>query len=481
MTKRNTIGKPTKSRDADSRTRRLSKAERDRRNQRNLLYIVGIVTALIVTGILIALAYDYLYVPQQEVSTVNGVEIKTSDYRERVRAERWRLANEVRQIYNLTGSTNNSYAQQVLNQLSDPITVGSTVLEEMELEVLLKEEAKARGIVVDEAAVQARVDEYMQQFTGLSLTPTPTLTNTPELVPSVTPLISATASLTATSSPIPSETPLPTVSDCTEGDCATVTPLPSATITPTATATSDATATATNTPLAEKDVKATVERFESNFYTDGDDDGKASRDVLRDIFYMDALRQALREAITDEMIANGEIKTQQIAANTRHILIAAPSDTTVFDAAKCESEEWASYRQQALDAIELLNNGEPFATLAEAISDDTGSAIEGGNLGEVADIEGSNYVEPFKQAIIDGNVGEFIGPVCTQFGFHIIQILEKESRDISENDLETSRSNSYSTWESQLQANASIQRRDDWIERVPSGPSLNSLLGDIIQ
>lgn len=482
MTKRSTTGKPIKQRETE-RKQHLSKAERERIFQRNVIIISGVIVSAVVLILLYALLNDYFLVPRQEITTVNGVEIKTNDYQARVRAERWRIANGAREIYEDIQVF--SAIQNYLTQLSDPQTIGSRILDDMELEVLLKEEAEKRGIDIDEGEVQAKVDEYMQLWTGRSLTPTPTDTSTPQVTETATPLITATASNTPTASLTPSETPLPTLESCAEGEeCATVTPLPSATITATPTETPDATETPTSTPLAADDVRATVERYESGFYQRGDEDADTTRDALYDLFYFDALREALQEVVPDELIESGDLETQRLWADTRHILISVPEASAegapTFTQLLCDSEEWKPYRDQTLEIIALLNSGEPFATLAEAFSDDPGSAIQGGALGSVDDVENSSYVAPFKQAIIDGPIGEFIGPVCTQFGFHIIQILDKESRDIPEADMTTLRNQAYTEWESGLLATAEIQRRDDWIERIPDSPTLDDLLGDII-
>ena len=134
----------------------------------------------------------------------------------------------------------------------------------------------------------------------------------------------------------------------------------------------------------------------------------------------------MREAIGNERIESGEISDQRLAVSTRHILISVPGERSAFDETLCESEEWLPYRQEAEAAIDLLENGEPFALLAETISDDTGSAVNGGLLGDENNVDTSNYVEEFKQGIREAEVGEYYGPVCTQFGFHIIQVLEKK-------------------------------------------------------
>jgi len=74
-------------------------------------------------------------------------------------------------------------------------------------------------------------------------------------------------------------------------------------------------------------------------------------------------------------------------------------------------------------AIELLNEikaGTPFAEVAQANSTD-GSAASGGDLGWFG--QGA-MVKPFEEAVIAAKVGEVVGPVKTDFGWHLIVVSE---------------------------------------------------------
>ena len=72
----------------------------------------------------------------------------------------------------------------------------------------------------------------------------------------------------------------------------------------------------------------------------------------------------------------------------------------------------------ALDALSRLDDGEDFAELAMELS--TGpSGPDGGDLGCS---DPSGFVEPFRDAVIAATVGEVVGPVETEFGFHLILV-----------------------------------------------------------
>ncbi|QWF72482.1 peptidylprolyl isomerase [Methylomonas paludis] len=86
-------------------------------------------------------------------------------------------------------------------------------------------------------------------------------------------------------------------------------------------------------------------------------------------------------------------------------------------------------RKRLLTIIDRLKAGEDFATLARTHSDDKGSAINGGSLDWV--VPGA-LVQPFEEAMNKLEINETSPPVQTQFGWHIIQVMARESQDNSE-------------------------------------------------
>ena len=73
-----------------------------------------------------------------------------------------------------------------------------------------------------------------------------------------------------------------------------------------------------------------------------------------------------------------------------------------------------------------IENDEPFDSLARLHSDDKASALKGGDLGWV---EPGALVPPFERAMNQLAVNEISEPVQTQFGWHIVQVLERKKRD----------------------------------------------------
>ena len=79
-------------------------------------------------------------------------------------------------------------------------------------------------------------------------------------------------------------------------------------------------------------------------------------------------------------------------------------------------------RQQMEQLRQRIRGGEDFAELARTYSDDKGSGGRGGDLGWVAP---GMLVPPFEQAMNALKPNELSAPVKTQFGWHIIQVLER--------------------------------------------------------
>lgn len=111
----------------------------------------------------------------------------------------------------------------------------------------------------------------------------------------------------------------------------------------------------------------------------------------------------------------GQKKVMVTQTHARHILIKINA---------LISDEIAKERLQNIKT--RLINGDDFVTLARANSDDRGSAIKGGDLGWM---EPGALVKPFEDAMNKLTINAISDPVQTQFGWHIIQVLEREQKD----------------------------------------------------
>lgn len=119
------------------------------------------------------------------------------------------------------------------------------------------------------------------------------------------------------------------------------------------------------------------------------------------IVEQEALINALRTVLLDD--------TQLEVREPRHILV--------------DSED------EAQEIIDLLAEGADFAELAEERSIDPGSASQGGALQPAP--RGS-WLPEFDDAVWTAEIGEIVGPVQTQAGFHVIEVVDAQTREVDE-------------------------------------------------
>jgi len=99
--------------------------------------------------------------------------------------------------------------------------------------------------------------------------------------------------------------------------------------------------------------------------------------------------------------------------NARHILVQLKNEAT--------PEDVEAAQKKAQDLLAKIRAGESFEELAKTHSDDKVSAENGGNLDWFGE---GIMLEPFEKALSTLEVNEVSEPVRTQFGFHIIQLLD---------------------------------------------------------
>jgi len=103
----------------------------------------------------------------------------------------------------------------------------------------------------------------------------------------------------------------------------------------------------------------------------------------------------------------------------RHILIAVPqgADAATDAAAKAKAE----------NLLKQIKGGADFAALAKANSDDPGSKPQGGELGF---LQHGVTVPEFDKTAFSLPVGQTSDVIKTQFGYHILQVEEKQSAHV---------------------------------------------------
>jgi peptidyl-prolyl cis-trans isomerase D len=103
---------------------------------------------------------------------------------------------------------------------------------------------------------------------------------------------------------------------------------------------------------------------------------------------------------------------ENVYTNASHILVKVETDS---NAAKVKAEQ----------ILKRALAGEDFAKLASELSDDPGSKTNGGNLGWFT--KGA-MVKEF-EAATEGTIGSIVGPIKTQFGYHIVKIHDRKKKE----------------------------------------------------
>ncbi|NND73299.1 MAG: peptidylprolyl isomerase [Rhodothermales bacterium] len=84
-------------------------------------------------------------------------------------------------------------------------------------------------------------------------------------------------------------------------------------------------------------------------------------------------------------------------------------------------------RQKIDDIRELINAGATFGEVARLMSDDALSAANGGDLGWFSR---DRMVKEFADAAFNARIGRIVGPVETQFGFHLIKVTAESREEV---------------------------------------------------
>lgn len=157
---------------------------------------------------------------------------------------------------------------------------------------------------------------------------------------------------------------------------------------------------------------------------------------VKDEFREDLNAQILAERMQASILSNVKITPAEVKKFFNQI----PVDSLPYFNSEVEIAEIVykpkvnkSEKKIALDKIKdlrerIVNGGENFEELAAIFSDDTGSAKQGGSLGWA---KRNSYVPEFEAAAYKLEKGEISQVVETQYGFHIIQLIERRGNTIN--------------------------------------------------
>lgn len=163
--------------------------------------------------------------------------------------------------------------------------------------------------------------------------------------------------------------------------------------------------------VTEDEVKAYYDENSSEFLT--------QEQVI--VEYVELEKSAFFDQVAVDDAALQELYQAEIAnlveqRHAAHILFEVTADVT---------DEQAKAAAQS--AIERINAGEEFAAVAKEVSDDIGSAEQGGDLGFAAQ---GVYDPAFEDALYALENGQISAPVRTDYGWHVIKLLGVQAADV---------------------------------------------------
>ena len=216
---------------------------------------------------------------------------------------------------------------------------------------------------------------------------------------------------------------------------------------------------------------AAAQRFIADWYAAAQSVSGLDRDAIDAIFATEARWDALYTLIA------ARAPTEELTVHSRHILCRFAPDEPEPVPSPSEAQ-----RRAALDCIRAaqarLAGDEPFADVAADLSGDAASAARGGDLGWVPL---SYLVDGYAAAVETARPNTVIGPVETEYGLHLIEVLEREMRPLSEPDRAQVQSELFGAWLDRLRQDATITRSADWAEGIPAEPALNTLSPDVLE
>lgn len=385
MTKKGTRAQQESEQQRESRKEVLRK-RREAEQTRQIRLAVGGVVGLLLVVLIVAIVNEMFLAPNRAVAVVNGEEISVRQFQERVRYERAQRIISLENQYEAFGGDVGiiqQFSRQTIIELQDSEALAETVLGQMTQELLIRQEAEARGITVTEAELDAEIGSFFNYYNGGLPTPTNTATATVEPTPSLTPI--PTAVITDV---VPTNTPFPTP---TLG--------PTATPQPTATA------------VSLESFQEQLAELQADF-----DDLNVNDAVFREVVRMNMYADQLAEALGEE----NEVPIEAMQASI--YLLSFDSQAEADEAlAMIQAEDfltvWNTIRSAPADP-------ENTATATELVWR-TQDALAGALTEEVAEVAFTLPVDvpssPIEQ-VVDEETSRF----------HILQVSGREVRPLSE-------------------------------------------------
>ena len=484
---------------------------RDRERNLRLTAIVGGLVGVALLLVLYGVVNELIIKPNSVLAQVEDQTIVTRDFWQQARLRESELENQrLRlQLFAQQFGDSSLFASQIAQinaTLASPLTLGTQVLNEMIEGAVLQIKAPGVGVSVTDEEVEETLLEEVARGQGALTVPQATAT--------ADAAVDATATAeTFTPTPVPSPTP----EDSSDSA-------------PTAIAAAAEPETVEEAPTPEPPTVLTDELYAEGLSTLEDnlrENAGMSLATYREVIRARLLRTKMSETVSRDLVSDTEEQVR-----VRHILISVdpepPPETeessgetegetsppgTPVPAAESEQEKEESTVAPAteitvgsdeeddeddrrsppedptppevwnpdtngdgrVDDAEALAfaqtlhqrilDGEDFADLALRFSNDPGSGSQGGDLGWAGR---GRYVAEFEETAFSLGVGEMSAPVKSTFGYHIIEVLERDDeRPKEEANLQQEYAEAFQTWLQEQVLSLNIDRPDNLAAMLP--------------
>jgi len=423
----------------------LARVEREQIQKRYLTIITAVIVALVILVIGAGFILEGIVKPRQPIATVDETTITTKQFQSFVRYQRYRLVTEYLNTYQFIQNMDDpnsfayfeSYLRQIQNELQ-PEIVGLNSTNMMIENVMIREEANRLGIEVSREEVEAFIAETMFQYYPDG-TPTPAPTSPILPIPTLSTLqmtLTAPTVVAVMTDTTTIESEAVTAEDIGEVETAPTEVLPTPTI-----------YTESTYKQNYKDFISYIRNFAS-----------VSESDIYEIYENFILRERVAEAVITD------ISSEEEKLWARHILF----------------QDSETGEVEALAFLDQIEAGEDFVSVAEELAAVIPEADPGATepLLPTVIYEDLNWfgegamVEPFDQAAKLLAIGEISQPVLTNFGWHVIQLLGRDTQPVSQADIDQLREQAFQEWLAALRLEHEINITQDWINAVPLEPDI---------
>ncbi len=391
--------------------KQLAHSRRQREQQTRAYIALGVVGALILIVVAIAL-YDLLIAqPARPVAVVNNVPITVAEYQARDRYQRYILDTQLQQlqaeISTLSSSQDQSssflaqYYQQYANQIyQERLGVDQTVLNTMVGDEVVRQKAAELKLTVSDAELNEAIRAGIASQSGYM--------TQAEATSAVSTAIAATATaLTFTPTPLPTATPTPT-----------------ATLTATVVASpTEVLPTPGPTPTPHIITDAEFSQNYANYLKTLQDKVGINEAQFRAYVQVQLLAQKVQKYYADQVPKEAE-------------------QTNVSDIQVPTQAEAETVRKE-------LDAGQDFKVVATKVSSDTYTASQGGEMGWFLKGDLSQqYSSAFEDAVAKLQPGQISQPISSTImsAWYIFKVNDRTVRPLDANQLSTVQRKAYSDW-----------------------------------